>query len=123
MGRVLRLAGVLGLVVVLDLVLPRVLNPYYMRVLMLCGISVILAVSLNLINGFTGQFSIGHAGFMAIGAYTSAMFSLHVGQGWVQVLTAASVPPARSATRSAAPCAISAGSPAADSAATQRAPA
>ena len=35
---------------------------------MLCGINVILAVSLNLVNGFTGQFSIGHAGFMAVGA-------------------------------------------------------
>jgi branched-chain amino acid transport system permease protein len=39
---------------------------------MLCGISITLAVSLNLINGFTGQFSIGHAGFMAVGAYSSA---------------------------------------------------
>src|SRR5881392_601687 len=38
----------------------------------MAGINIILAVSLNLINGFTGQFSIGHAGFMAIGAYVSA---------------------------------------------------
>ena len=37
------------------------------------GINIILAVSLNLINGFTGQFSIGHAGFMAVGAYLSAI--------------------------------------------------
>ena len=34
------------------------------------GINIILAVSLNLINGYTGQFSLGHAGFMAVGAYT-----------------------------------------------------
>src|SRR5207253_10629125 len=45
----------------------------------LAGINIILAVSLNLINGFTGQFSIGHAGFMAIGAYVSAYFSVTFG--------------------------------------------
>ena len=50
--------------------------PYPLRIITLAGINVILAVSLNLISGFTGQFSIGHAGFMAIGAY---------GTGWVAV--------------------------------------
>jgi branched-chain amino acid transport system permease protein len=61
-------------------------------VVLLCGINVILAVSLNLINGFTGQFSIGHAGFMAIGAYGSAMFTLRVGLGWAAGLMRAGVP-------------------------------
>src|ERR1044072_2316155 len=56
-----------------------IINPYYTRILMLCGISITLAVSLNLINGFTGQFSIGHAGFMAVGAYSSAYFSVNYG--------------------------------------------
>ena len=42
---------------------------------MLAGVNIILAVSLNLINGITGQFSLGHAGFMAIGAYTAAAFT------------------------------------------------
>jgi branched-chain amino acid transport system permease protein len=37
------------------------------------GVNVILAVSLNVVNGFTGQFSIGHAAFMAVGAYTAAL--------------------------------------------------
>jgi branched-chain amino acid transport system permease protein len=74
-------------------ILPRIVNPYFFRILMLCGINVILAVSLNLINGFTGQFSIGHAGFMAVGAYTAAMISLHGGQSWSQVMIAAGVPP------------------------------
>src|ERR687884_1528943 len=55
------------------------LGAYESEVLMLVGINVILAVSLNLINGFTGQFSIGHAGFMAIGAYSSAYFSINFG--------------------------------------------
>src|ERR1700757_17114 len=41
------------------------------------GIAIILAVSLNLVNGLTGQFSIGHAGFMALGGYVSAVILLH----------------------------------------------
>ena len=57
----------------------RLINPYFSRIIMLCGIAITLAVSLNLINGFTGQFSIGHAGFMAVGAYTSAYFSVNYG--------------------------------------------
>lgn len=52
-----------------------VLNRYYSRILVTCCINVILAVSLNLITGFTGQLSLGHSGFMAIGAYTSAYLS------------------------------------------------
>ena len=45
---------------------------YVQRIVLLAGINVILAVGLNLINGTTGQFSIGHAGFMAVGAYAAA---------------------------------------------------
>jgi branched-chain amino acid transport system permease protein len=48
---------------------PDKLDPYYSRILMLIGINVTLAVSLQLINGISGQFSLGHAGFMAVGAY------------------------------------------------------
>jgi branched-chain amino acid transport system permease protein len=43
--------------------------PFFVNLATLVGINVILAVSLNIINGMTGQFSIGHAGFMAVGAY------------------------------------------------------
>jgi branched-chain amino acid transport system permease protein len=50
-------------------------NDYQGRLLVFIAINIILATSLNLINGFTGQFSIGHAGFMAVGAYSSAWFS------------------------------------------------
>ncbi len=53
------------------------LNPYIYRILVLCGLNVILALSLNLVNGVTGQFSIGHAGFMAVGAYVSAAFTVY----------------------------------------------
>src|SRR6266571_2940337 len=62
--------------------------PYYARILMLAGINVILAVSLNLITGFTGQFSIGHAGFMAVGAYSSAYLTVYHAQVWERWLAA-----------------------------------
>ncbi len=48
------------------------ISPYYYSVLIILLINVILSVSLALLNGFTGLFTMGHAGFMAIGAYTSA---------------------------------------------------
>lgn len=54
------------------------LNDYYQRILAVVAIHVILTVSLNLTNGFTGDFSLGHAAFMAIGAYTSALLTLPV---------------------------------------------
>src|SRR3954469_22720185 len=56
--------------------LEGVLIEYVQRIILLAGINAILAVSLNLINGTTGQFSIGHAGFMAIGAYGAAFFGV-----------------------------------------------
>ncbi|MCX5800125.1 MAG: branched-chain amino acid ABC transporter permease [Candidatus Eisenbacteria bacterium] len=65
--------------VLLNFLLPALINPYLFQILILCGINVILAVSLNLVNGFTGQFSIGHAGFMAIGGYTSAALTYYLG--------------------------------------------
>jgi len=85
---------VLGLLALLalNMLLPRALNPYFFQILILCGINVILAVSLNLVNGLTGQFSIGHAGFMAIGAYTSAVVSMRVLPGLLDAMTAAGVP-------------------------------
>lgn len=48
----------------------------FAEILIFAGINIILAVSLNLVNGFTGQFSIGHAGFMAVGGYTAASITL-----------------------------------------------
>ncbi|HZZ42366.1 MAG TPA: branched-chain amino acid ABC transporter permease [Tepidisphaeraceae bacterium] len=53
------------------------LDPYFYQVLMLIGLHIILAVSLNLINGITGQFSLGHAGFLAVGAYTAGILLKH----------------------------------------------
>lgn len=54
-------------------------DPYFLDIALVCGINITLAVSLNLINGFTGQFSLGHAGFMAIGAYCSAVLTTNYG--------------------------------------------
>jgi branched-chain amino acid transport system permease protein len=50
----------------------RTFGAYNARVVMLIGFNIVLAVSLQLINGFSGQFSLGHAGFMAVGAYLAA---------------------------------------------------
>ncbi|HTB84949.1 MAG TPA: branched-chain amino acid ABC transporter permease [Candidatus Sulfotelmatobacter sp.] len=55
------------------------IDPYYVDVLTRIGINIVLAVSLNLINGHTGQFSLGHAGFMAVGAYTAAAVTMFAG--------------------------------------------
>jgi len=55
---------------------------YFARLIVLAGINIILAVSLNLITGVTGQFSIGHAGFMAVGAYSSAYLTVYYAGGW-----------------------------------------
>src|ERR1700676_405600 len=54
------------------------INSYYLQI--------IIAVSLNLINGYTGQFSLGHAGFMAIGAYVSAYLSTEYSAGLFRML-------------------------------------
>jgi branched-chain amino acid transport system permease protein len=51
------------------------IGPYYYDIILGIGINIILAVSLNLVNGYTGQFSLGHAGFMSVGAYTAACFT------------------------------------------------
>ena len=67
---------------------------YYAEILSLTGISIILAVSLNLITGFTGQFSIGHAGFMAVGAYSSVFMTVYwsdSAERWLASIVGASV--------------------------------
>lgn len=53
-----------------------VLNAYVQLVLMYIGINVILSASLNLVNGYMGEFSVGHAGFMAVGAYVTSILNV-----------------------------------------------
>ncbi len=52
------------------------IDDYYLDIALNVGINIILAVSLNLVNGHTGQFSLGHAAFMAVGAYAASIFTL-----------------------------------------------
>ena len=51
-------------------------NPYHLHVLIMAGIFTVLALSLNLLLGYTGQLSLGHAAFFGIGAYTSALLTV-----------------------------------------------
>lgn len=57
--------------------LAPLLPEFYPRILLDIGINVILAVSLTMVNGFTGQFSMGHAAFMAVGAYVAATLTYY----------------------------------------------
>jgi len=68
--------------------IPTLLNPYIFMILIYCGVNIIMGVSLNVINGLCGEFSMGHAGFMAIGAYVSAFFSFYTFGPFIDELTA-----------------------------------
>lgn len=57
----------------------EVIGPFWKLNIIIIGINVILSASLNLINGYTGQFSLGHAGFMAVGAYMSVVLTANFG--------------------------------------------
>jgi branched-chain amino acid transport system permease protein len=76
-----RLAGPLALLALLAALLAAtgfLAGDYIRRIVIIIGINVILVVSLNLSNGFTGVFSLGHVGFMAVGAYSAALLTLPV---------------------------------------------
>jgi branched-chain amino acid transport system permease protein len=60
---------------ILGLVIDAGANDYVKLILLYICVNAILALGLNLVNGFTGQFSIGHAGFMAVGAYVSGFLA------------------------------------------------
>ena len=61
------------------------IDDYYLDIMLSAGINIILAVSLNLVNGHTGQFSLGHAAFMAVGAYGASIVTLEMGHSMVRV--------------------------------------
>lgn len=64
----------------LTILLPRLglLNAYVQQICMYVGINIILTASLNLVNGYMGEFSVGHAAFMGIGAYVSSILTVWV---------------------------------------------
>ncbi|MBM3498309.1 MAG: branched-chain amino acid ABC transporter permease [Armatimonadetes bacterium] len=80
MPRLVLYVAIGSVLVGLDVGLPRLLNAYLVQILVFVACNIVLATSLNLINGIAGQFSIGHAGFMAIGAYATAWLSTTHGQ-------------------------------------------
>jgi branched-chain amino acid transport system permease protein len=57
--------------------LTSIIPSYYVSILTFISIFIILAISLDIVNGYTGQFSIGHAGFMAVGAYAAAYLTFY----------------------------------------------
>lgn len=69
----------------------RLISSFHQVNLYWMGINIILAVSLNLIVGFTGQLALGHAGFMAVGAYVSAVLTLKLGQPFLLAVVAGSL--------------------------------
>jgi branched-chain amino acid transport system permease protein len=80
MGRRWLLAVLLGAGFLLSFLIPafNLINPYIQLIMMYVGINIILTISLNLVNGYMGEFSVGHAGFMAVGAYISALLTMNV---------------------------------------------
>ena len=62
------------------------MNTYIEGILILAGINLMAVLGLSLLTGFTGLFSFGHAGFMAIGGYTSAMLSVKFGCPFIPAL-------------------------------------
>ncbi len=71
----------IGFAVMFDMVLRKIVGGYVQRVAIDCCIAITMAVSLNIVNGFTGQFSIGHAAFFAIGAYVSGGITYYASIG------------------------------------------
>ena len=85
-NKFLRNTLILSAIAIAALVIPSVLigvgviNPYVAQIITLAGVNAIMALSVNIICGITGQLSLGQAGFMALGAYSTIIFSanLHV---------------------------------------------
>lgn len=79
--------ALVGILLLLGVTIEAVANEYVQYISLLILVNIVLATSLNLVNGFTGQFSLGHAGFMAVGAYVSAYLAQHpllstIAQSW-----------------------------------------
>ena len=73
----LPIAAGLGIATLMHFFLPGLIGQFYARIVTDIGITIVLAVSLNIVNGMTGQFSIGHAGFMTLGGYTAATITYY----------------------------------------------
>ncbi len=79
---IINTVGVVGLYILMtSLMNGGIINRYQQGIIMIIGINIILAVSLNLTTGFLGQLALGHAGFMGIGAYSAAIVSMNMNLG------------------------------------------
>ena len=68
-------------------------NPYHLHTLIMAGIFAVLALSLNLLLGYTGQLSLGHAAFFGIGAYATGLLTVKLGWSpWIGLLAAVVLP-------------------------------
>ena len=86
-GRIL--AVVLAYAMITFLIKGGVLNRQYTSLIVPIGVNIMLAVSLNLVTGFLGELSLGHAGFMSLGAYAGALFTLNTDMGDLPSIIAA----------------------------------
>jgi len=77
------------LIVIITVLLPLILNGYQLQVMVMVGIFSILTLSLNVISGYGGMISLGHAGFFLVGAYTSAILTVDAGVNpWLALIAA-----------------------------------
>ena len=75
---VMLLFGLVIFAVLYGLMEAGVIGSFWKLNILIIGVNIIMAASLNLINGYTGQFSLGHAGFMAVGAYVSVVLTTNL---------------------------------------------
>ena len=74
--------AVAAFAVLFVLIVPLMLHEYFLSIANLVWISVIGALGLNILVGYTGQVSIGHGAFMSVGAYTAANLATRLGAPW-----------------------------------------
>lgn len=83
---------ILSIYFIVEILINRdIIDSYIILNIVVIGVNIILAVSLNLITGITGQFSLGHAAFMSIGAYASAIMTAKLGQPFIVGIIAAAL--------------------------------
>jgi branched-chain amino acid transport system permease protein len=83
--------ALLALVLAAALLLPAGSSNFFVHLMNLCFLAVIGALGLMILTGYCGQISLGHAGFLAIGAYTTAILTIHLEAPFIVVLPAAAI--------------------------------
>ncbi|MCC6485286.1 MAG: branched-chain amino acid ABC transporter permease [Armatimonadetes bacterium] len=102
--RLLKIAVTVALLAGVEYLLLNYVDRYVARIANLCCFSVMLAVSLNIINGYAGQFSLGHAGFYAVGAYSGGALTQYAGPSLLHVFGMGATPLGNAALLLAAAC-------------------